>query len=83
MGGRLGLIVCMDEAAEVAQAIQKCEFGSKGRRAFVPSGAYAHLTDALGYALYWATPRPMTRSFAPPSGSILPLTMGHSGPRIL
>ena len=47
------LIVCMDKAAPVAEALQKCEVDSKGR----PRGTYAHITDALGYPLWWATPR--------------------------
>lgn len=47
------LIVVMDRAAPVAEALQKCEVDPKGR----PRGRYAHLTDALGYPLWWATPR--------------------------
>lgn len=51
------LIVCMDKAAPVAEALQKCEVDPKGR----PRGRYAHLTDALGYPLWWATPKPKRR----------------------
>ncbi len=48
------LIVCMDTAAPVAEALQKCEVDPKGK----PRGRHAHLTDALGYPLWWATPKP-------------------------
>lgn len=48
------LIIVMDKAAPVAEALQKCEVDPKGK----PRGRYAHLTDALGYPLWWATPKP-------------------------
>lgn len=48
------LIVCMDAAAPVAEALAKCEVDTKGR----PRGRYSHLSDALGYPIFWATPEP-------------------------
>lgn len=56
------LIVCMDGAAPVAEALQRCEYGKTGSKTeWRPAGAYAHLTDALRYALYWATPGPKAK----------------------
>lgn len=51
------LIVCMDGAADVATDLMRCEIDAKGR----PQGLHAHRTDALGYALWWATPLPGQR----------------------
>lgn len=51
------LIVCLDTAAEIAEDLAKCEVDIKGR----PRGKHAHRTDALGYALWWATPQPSAR----------------------
>jgi len=48
------LIIVMNKAAPVAEALSKCEVDPKGR----PRGRYAHLTDALGYPLWWASPKP-------------------------
>lgn len=43
------LIVCMDTAAPVAESLQRCEVDAKGR----PRGRHSHLTDALGYPLWF------------------------------
>lgn len=73
------LIICMDLAKDVAEALQKCEYGGSRKRESLPSGAHAHLTDALGYVLYWATPRAKTSSGVPPKGSMRAITMNRGG----
>lgn len=73
------LIICMDKAAPVAEALQKCEVDPKGR----PRGRYAHLTDALGYPLWWASPKPKAKTFAPGPGSVSGIAFPRTGPRII
>lgn len=73
------LIIATDKAAPVAEALQKCEVDPKGR----PRGKYAHLTDALGYPLWWVTPRVTATTKPPPRGSITTVTAKHGGIRIL
>lgn len=68
------LIVCMDTAKDVAEDLQKCEVDSKGR----PRGQHAHRTDALGYALWWATKRADERSSVIDPSKIL----DHAAPRL-
>lgn len=41
---------------ELEQALKKCQL-KDGR----PVGKYAHITDALGYTLWWAEPRPRAK----------------------
>ena len=60
------LVIVMDKAAPVSEALQKCEVDPKGR----PRGRYAHLTDALGYPLWWAAPGLNQSAAKPPPGSI-------------
>jgi hypothetical protein len=62
------LVVVMDAAAPVAEALQKCEVDPKGK----PRGKYAHLTDALGYPLWWATPDERARAVNAPSAATFP-----------
>lgn len=50
------LMIDPDGAPRVAIALKKCEL--KNHR---PRGKYAHITDALGYALWWIEPKPQTR----------------------
>lgn len=72
------LIVVMDKAGLVAEALQKCEVDPKGK----PRGRYAHLTDALGYPLWWATTKPNATKAPDMSG----FSFGNvrpSGPRLL
>jgi len=57
------LIVCLDGAKDVAEDLAKCDVDPKGK----PRGKHAHRTDALGYALWWATPQPKARR-APVAG---------------
>lgn len=73
------LIIISGKAAPVAEALQKCEVDSKGK----PRGRYAHLPDALGYALWWVTPKPRAAPIAPPRGSIQSVALDHGGIRIL
>ena len=70
------LIVCMDKAAAVAEALAKCEVDTKGR----PRGRFAHLSDSLGYPLYWATPAPKPHRTPPTARSAysLPVSRGVS-----
>lgn len=77
------LIVCMDEAGPVAEALQRCEYSTRKGRESVPGGAYAHLTDALRYAIYWAIPRAKANGSAPKPGTHRELTIARSGPKIL
>lgn len=77
------LIVCMDAAAVVAEALRRCEYGGSRRRESLPSGVYAHLTDALRYLLYWATPRPSTLGRVPPRNSLRSISPPSTGVRIL
>lgn len=77
------LIVCMDGAAAVAEALQRCEYGKSGTKTeWRPAGAYAHLTDALRYALYWATPGPKAKTSYVP-GSIQSIDQVRTGPRTI
>jgi hypothetical protein len=74
------LIVCLDGAKDVAEALAKCEIDPKGK----PRGKYAHLTDALGYALWWATPQPKAASAGVPlSSSMHAVSIRPKGPRIV
>lgn len=77
------LIVCQDEAGPVAEALQRCEYGGSRRRESLPSGVYAHLTDALRYVLYWATPRPKAHTAAPGKGAIQSIDIPRTGARVL
>lgn len=73
------LVVCMDGAKAVAEALQRCEVKPDGK----PRGRYSHLTDALGYPLWWCTPRPMARSGPPPRGAMRTGLVRPTGPRVL
>jgi len=67
------LIVCMDGAADVAQALRECEYGTTRRSESRPSGRYSHLTDALGYVLYWAEPKAKKPQRLPGAGDVVPI----------
>ncbi len=60
------LIFCLDAAAPVYEAVQKCEVDLKGR----PRGRHAHLSDALGYPLWWASTKPKAPQRLPGAGSV-------------
>ncbi len=78
------LIVCMDGAAPVAEALQRCEYGKSGTKTeWRPAGAYAHLTDALRYALYWATPGPKAKAAPLRRSDVGTLTVSRGGIRPL
>ncbi len=72
------LIICMDKAAPVAEALAKCEVDAKGK----PKGRYAHLSDALGYPLWWATPKPKAHSSAPAGSGVQSIARPQSKYRI-
>lgn len=73
------LIIVMDKAAPVAEALTKCEVDPKGR----PRGRYAHLTDALGYPLFWASPKPKAVTGPPAPNTMHSVDIRPSGIRTL
>lgn len=77
------LIICMDKAALVAEALQKCEYGKTSKTEWRPAGPWAHLTDALRYVLYWLTPRPTRQGVVPNKHDMIAVTLSGQGPRIL
>lgn len=74
------LIVCLDGAKGLAEDLAKCEVDPKGK----PRGKHAHRPDALGYALWWATPQPKDARKRPPqAGDLVPIDLRTAGPRVL
>ena len=53
------LIVCMDDAEQVAEALQRCEYSKvPGKESKLQQSVFTDLCDALRYPIYWASPKP-------------------------
>lgn len=62
----------------LAEAMRECDWKNDK-----PRGKHAHITDALGYALWWIEPAPEPYRSAPVSPIIAPIYPQSRGPRIL
>lgn len=73
------LIVDRDLCPKLAESLKECELGPSGK----PRGRHAHVTDALGYALWWIEPKPKL----PPNKASMEgmsfLNVRPTGPRTL
>lgn len=55
------ILVDPERCPRLDEAFKDCPLKNiNGRR--IPTGRFAHITDAAGYALYWLEPTPLTRS---------------------
>ena len=78
------LIVCMDTAAPVAEAFQRCEYSkTPGKEARPAQSVFSDITDAIRYPIFWATPKPKRKSNLPKPSQIHTATLSHGGPRML
>lgn len=70
----------IDPAAcpKLAEALRECDWKNDK-----PRGKHAHITDALGYALWWVEPAPEPARSSPSSPIIAPIHPGSRGPRML
>lgn len=75
------LIIDADRCPRLAESIKDCELKMyMGRRR--PVGRHAHITDSLGYALFYLEPR--TKIYRKPTpGDIRTIFVPKQGPRIL
>lgn len=73
------LVIVTDKAQAAADALTKCEVGPNGK----PRGRWAHLSDALGYLLWWATPKAKAHTAPPGTGSTKAFDIRPKGIRIL
>jgi hypothetical protein len=46
-----------------------------------PAGQHSHITDALGYVLFWLEPRAKIKS-VPSSKGVAPISIPQTGPKI-
>ena len=60
-----GLFIDGKACPDLLLALKKCEL-KNGK----PVGKYAHITDALGYALWWLEPRPKASTGVPKVGTV-------------
>ena len=66
----------------LAESIKDCPFKSiNGKRR--PYGRHSHITDALGYVLFWLEPKPQAPRVAPLRSSIFTSMPVRHGPRML
>lgn len=72
------LLVDGEACKHLAEALRECDWKNDK-----PRGKYAHVTDALGYALWWIEPEPQPARRAPTSPIIQPVVRPPRGPRIL
>lgn len=73
------LIIVIRDAQAVAEALTKCEVGPNGK----PRGRWAHLCDALGYPLWWATPKAKPHNTPPSARSSTAVSVRPKGIRML
>lgn len=73
------LIIDPKRCPVLAEALKDCELGPNGK----PRGRHAHVTDALGYALWWVEPKPKQHTQPPGRGDIREIDLASKGPRIL
>lgn len=75
------LVIDPNLCPRLSEALKECPLKSvNGRRK--PYGRYSHITDALGYALFWAEPKPKAASRAvssEPRGGSFPNMKPGSG----
>jgi len=69
--------------AHLDEAFKECPLKSFGGGRRLPSGRYAHATDAAGYALWWLEPRPRPQVTVPSRDSMRAINLRPTGPRIL
>jgi len=70
------LFIDPNTCPRLAESIRECEL-----KFHKPHGEHSHITDALGYALFWIEPRPK-RSALPTAASVATVSMGDTGRRI-
>jgi hypothetical protein len=76
------LIVCLDGAGVMAEALQLCEYSKvPGKESKLQQSVFTDLTDALRYPIYWATPKPGRAKRAPAPGQIAAIGGRPAGPR--
>lgn len=61
----------------LAEALRECEF-----RADKPRGKHAHITDALGYALWWIEPKPRPAARPPSRDGFMTIPRGSRTTKI-
>jgi hypothetical protein len=60
----------------MAESIKLCEVDKTTRK---PRGKHSHLTDALGYVLWWLEPIPTQPATAPTTAGIVTVNLGGRG----
>jgi hypothetical protein len=76
------LIIDPARCPRLAESIRECPFKSiNGRRR--PYGRHSHITDALGYVLFWLEPKPQAPRVAPRRADIFTSMPVRHGPRML
>lgn len=73
------LVIDRARCPKLIEGLKECELGPTGK----PRGYWSHITDALGYALWWAEPKPKQFSQPPARGDIKEIDLAIKGPRIL
>lgn len=64
---------------KLAESIRECELGPNGK----PRGRHSHVTDALGYALWWLEPRPDPAIRPLSKADLVSANLAPKGPRLL
>ncbi|GAC1660294.1 MAG: hypothetical protein PVS2B1_17150 [Candidatus Dormibacteraceae bacterium] len=63
------LVIDKARCPRLAESLKACELGTDGK----PRGRHAHITDALGYVLWWLEPRPAMPRRSGPEAFTVPL----------
>jgi hypothetical protein len=72
------LLIDPQRCPRLAEALRECEYRNEK-----PRGRHAHITDALGYALWWIEPMPKPAQRPPQASDIIPVPRVPRGPRPL
>lgn len=72
------LLIDPSKCPKLAEALRECEWKNDK-----PRGKHAHITDALGYALWWVEPKPKPAQRPPSTDGFIAIDRAPRGPRLL
>jgi len=73
------LVIDPLKCPRLAESLRECDLAPNGK----PRGRHAHITDALGYVLWWLEPRPDPVSRQIQKSDLVAANLAPKGPRIL